>query len=104
MEILNEQIDGDEEFKKIFLNLVLDEINFAQENIKRSVEIKDFQEIKQILHKLKGSAGTVGLRNLAKVTAKWETEIDTNPDFLLLQDEINQEITIALSLINELIN
>lgn len=104
MDLLNQQIDGDEDFKKIFLNLVLDELNIAQENIKSTSEIKDFQEIKKILHKLRGSAGTVGLTNLSKVTAKWEKEIDTNPDFLLLQDEINQEITIALSLINELIN
>ncbi|RZK06551.1 MAG: response regulator, partial [Flavobacterium sp.] len=104
MDLLNQQIDGDEEFKKIFLNLVLQELNISQENINNATETKDIQETKQLLHKLRGSAGTAGLANLAKTTAKWESEIDINPDFLLLQDEISQEITIALNLINELIN
>lgn len=104
MELLNQQIDGDEEFKKIFLNLVLQELNIAQENIKNAAEIKDVQETKKILHKLRGSAGTTGLTNLAKATAKWELEIGTNQNFSLLEDEISKEITIALNLINKLIN
>lgn len=102
--LLNEQIgDDDEDFRKIFLNLVIEQLNQAAENIKKSTAEKDSAYLKLILHKLKGTAGTAGLVKLSECTANWENKADPDMDFISMEEEIIHEITTGLQLIKNLI-
>ncbi|WP_278380037.1 response regulator [Chryseobacterium arthrosphaerae] len=101
--LLNEQIgDDDENFRKTFLNLVIDELTQAEENIKKSTAEKDSASLKLILHKLKGTAGTAGLIRLTERTASWENKTDPKMDFIFMEEEIIQEIKAGLQLIKNL--
>ncbi|MCS3870676.1 PAS domain S-box-containing protein [Chryseobacterium ginsenosidimutans] len=55
MNLLSEQMGDDDDFKVIFLNLVIQELNQAKENVKSAVKEKDTEELKKILHKLRGN-------------------------------------------------
>jgi PAS domain S-box-containing protein len=102
--LLNEQIgDDDEDFRKIFLNLVIEQLNQAAENIKKSTAEKDSAHLKLILHKLKGTAGTAGLVKLSECTANWENKADPDIDLISMEEEIIHEITTGLQLIKNLI-
>ncbi|MGG7550144.1 response regulator [Chryseobacterium arthrosphaerae] len=101
--LLNEQIgDDDENFRKTFLNLVIDQLTQAEENIKKSTAEKDSAGLKLILHKLKGTAGTAGLIRLTERTASWENKTDPKMDFISMEEEIIQEIKTGLQLIKNL--
>ncbi|MDW9379152.1 response regulator [Chryseobacterium sp. JV558] len=102
--LLNEQIgDDDDDFRKVFLGLVIQQLTQAEEDIKKSAAEKDSTNLKLILHKLKGTAGTAGLLQLTKNTASWENKAEPDMDFISMEKEIIQEITIGLQLINNLI-
>lgn len=102
--LLNEQIgDDDENFRKTFLNLVIDQLAQAEENIKKSTAEKDSANLKLILHKLKGTAGTAGLLRLSERTASWENKTEPDMDFISMEKEMIREITTGLQLIKNLI-
>jgi len=103
MDMLNEQIGGDDDFKEIFLNLVINELIQTQDNIGIAVAVKDAVDAKIILHKLKGTAGTAGLFRLSECALKWEKKADENIDFSAMGKEIKEEITIGLDIIKRLI-
>lgn len=102
--LLNEQIgDDDEDFRKVFLDLVIQQLTQAEEDIKKSTAEKDSTTLKLILHKLKGTAGTAGLVKLTKNTASWENKTEPDMDFISMEKEMVQEITTGLQLIKNLI-
>lgn len=103
MDMLNEQIGDDEEFKDIFLNLVLNELIQTENNIVDTAAVQNADDVKMILHKLKGTAGTAGLFRLSDCALKWEQKADENIDFSAMEKEIKEEITIGLDLIKSLI-
>ncbi|MFY1047192.1 PAS domain S-box protein [Chryseobacterium sp. GP-SGM7] len=103
LDVLKEQIGDDEDFKKIFLNLVTKELTETKDNIVSSAALKDAVAAKMILHKLKGTAGTAGLFRLSDCALKWEKKADESLDFSDMEKEINVEITIALDIIKNLI-
>ncbi|RNA63035.1 response regulator [Chryseobacterium nematophagum] len=94
--------DGD--FRKIFLNLVLQELTNSEEKLEGAVRERNSANVKAILHKLKGTAGTAGLLKLVERTAYWESNIDENDDYSSMQAEIIGEISIGLSLIKKIKN
>ncbi|WP_379964432.1 PAS domain S-box protein [Epilithonimonas sp. UC225_85] len=100
--LLNEKT-GDDDFRNVFLKLVIQELTQAEENIKSGIKEKNTEQLKQILHKLRGTAGTAGLIKLAKETAIWESRIDENIDYTAMENEIINDITIGLKLIKDLI-
>ncbi|WP_292008948.1 response regulator [Chryseobacterium sp.] len=101
--LLNQHIgDDDEGFRKVFLNLVIQELTQAEENIRQFVKEKNTVSLKTVLHKLKGTAGTAGLFRLAEYTSDWENKIDENIDFHSIQRDVINEISIGLSLIKSL--
>jgi PAS domain S-box-containing protein len=104
MDHLNEQVGDDEEFKKMFLNLVVQELEVSRINLNAAAEGRDFEGIKKVLHKLKGTAGTAGLFRLAETAANWENQIEMNPEDSVMSAEISNGITIGLELIKKLIN
>ncbi|MGH1517877.1 response regulator [Chryseobacterium sp. JK1] len=103
MDMLNEQIGGDDEFKEIFLNLVINELTQTVNNIVGAAAVNDADSAKIILHKLKGTAGTAGLFRLSDSALKWEKKADENIDFSAMEKEIKEEITIGLDLIKNVL-
>ena len=103
MNVLKEQMGGDDDFRKIFLNLVVKELFQAQEHLKSGIKEKNTAYLKQILHKLRGTAGTAGLIKLVEQTASWESRIDDNMDYTAMENEIIHEINTGLQLIKKLI-
>jgi PAS domain S-box-containing protein len=102
--LLNEQIgDDDEDFRKVFLDLVIQQLTQAEEDIKKSTAEKDSNNLKLVLHKLKGTAGTAGLVKLTKNAASWENKAEPDMDFIDMEKEMIQEITTGLQLIKNLI-
>ncbi|MFC7346023.1 response regulator [Chryseobacterium zhengzhouense] len=103
MDMLNEQIGGDDDFKEIFLNLVINELIQTEDKINAIAAVKDTSDAKTILHKLKGTAGTAGLFSLSDCALKWEKKADDEMDFSAMEKEIKEEITIGLNIIKSLI-
>lgn len=103
MEMLKEQIGDDEDFKKIFLDLVIKELIQTKDDIGVAAAEKDAAASKMILHKLKGTAGTAGLFRLSESAIRWENSSDEDIDFREMKREISSGITIALDIIKSLI-
>ena len=101
--LLSEQMGDDDDFKVIFLNLVIQELDQAKENIKSAVKEKNTEELKKILHKLRGTAGTTGLIKLTEQTSNWEKRIEENMNYTALEQEIVHEITVGLQLLKDLV-
>ncbi|SDH72963.1 Hpt domain-containing protein, partial [Pedobacter terrae] len=104
MNILKEQMGGDDDFGKVFLNLVIKELFLAQENLKSGIKEKNTEYLKQILHKVRGTAGTAGLIKLVEQTDSWESRIEDNMDYTAMENEIIHEINTGLQLIKNLIS
>lgn len=103
IEMLEEQIGNDLEFKVFFLNLVISELKQSAEKLLHFSDIQSLDELKTYLHKLKGTAGTAGLFRLADVASIWEKNI-TPDNFQLILDEIGNEIEQSLKVMNKLTN
>lgn len=103
MKLLEQQVGDDAEFRSMFLNLVVQQIEASQKDLKSALENKDVAELKRLLHKLKGTSGTAGLFNLAETAAKWENKIDRNPDLDALRKELGTAVGTGLALIKKLI-
>jgi len=104
MNLLKEQIgDDDEDFKIMFLNLVVNELNQAENNINLAATERNEGNLKKILHKLKGTAGTAGLVKLAETVLFWESKSGQGIDFSSMQKEVGHEISIGLHLIKALL-
>ncbi|WP_312900630.1 response regulator [Chryseobacterium taichungense] len=104
IDMLNEHIgDDDEDFKAMFLNLVIQQLTQAQQNIENVAAEKNVAEARMILHKLKGTAGTAGLFRLSESALSWENKASENMDFSSMNKEIKEEITIGLDIIKSLI-
>ncbi|QBO57261.1 response regulator [Chryseobacterium salivictor] len=102
--LLNEQVGEDQEFRIMFLNLVLQELTLSQERLKNAIIEGNIDDIKKILHKLKGTSGTAGLFKLAETSANWENKIETSGDCQSLEKEMKTEIAIGLDLMKGLLN
>ncbi len=103
MKHLEQQIGDDEEFRAMFLNLVIQEAETSGQALTAACRTGNADEVKKILHKLKGTAGTAGLFSLADAAARWENTVDRNPDFNSLDSEIGEAITKGLEIIKRLI-
>ena len=102
MDILNEQI-GDEDFRDVFLDLVIQQLTEVQKTIAESAVKQDTAALKMILHKLRGTAGTAGLLRLVELTVNWEQKIHADMDFRSMENQMTNEINVALKLIENLV-
>ncbi|WP_263602849.1 response regulator [Chryseobacterium sp. PET-29] len=102
LNMLNEQIGDDEDFKEVFLNLLIQELSHAEKNIEKAAQEKDIAETRMILHKLKGTAGSAGLFKLSECALKWEKIGEDGMDFYTMSNEIHQEIKIGLDIVKDL--
>ncbi|MBW8361468.1 MAG: response regulator [Kaistella sp.] len=104
MDLLNEQVGDDAEFKNMFLNLVVKELTVSSEKITEAADRREGEEVKKLLHKLKGTAGTAGLFKLAEISAAWELKTDQNADFFGMKDEVIREIAVGITIMKGLMN
>lgn len=102
IDMLNDQIGDNDDFKEIFLNLVINELIQTENNIVTIAAEKNADDAKMILHKLKGTAGTAGLFRLSDCALKWEKKANENIDFSAMEKEIKEEIRIGLDIIKSL--
>ena len=102
--MLNEQIgDDDDDFKEMFLNLLIQELTQVEKNIEKAAQEKDIAETRMILHKLKGTGGIAGLFKLAECALKWEKMAEKELDFSAMNAEIKEEVTRGINIITNLI-
>jgi len=104
MDMLNEQIGDDAEFRNLFLNLVVQQLDQAVKDIKIAQDADNGSDMGVILHKLKGTAGTAGLFRLAEYARDWEIKLSKNSDFTSLYGEISEEIRVGSEIIKGLIH
>lgn len=104
MDALKEQIGDDTSFKSFFLDLVIKEVEQAWGQLQNVSQTGDIAHMKVILHKLRGTASTAGLKKLNRLTSDLEKELSSNNPQLTLIDEIEKEIKIGLHLIMNLLN
>jgi CheY-like chemotaxis protein len=102
IKLFNEQVGDDDDFRKMFVNLVIQELSIAEKHIENMVTLQDSAETKKILHKLKGTAGTAGLFQLAKCAASWENNIIESNNFNKMAADLRQEISLGLDLMKRM--
>ncbi|MFN4365649.1 response regulator [Chryseobacterium hispalense] len=102
--MLNEQIgDDDDDFKEMFLNLLIQELTQVEENVAKAAAEKNIAETRMILHKLKGTGGIAGLFRLSECALKWEKKAEDDMDFSAMNEEIKGEVKIGIDIIKNLI-
>ena len=102
MDMLNEYIGDDEDFKKMFLGLVVQELKLAEQNIENVVAERNIEEARRLLHKLKGTAGTAGLYKLSDCALNWEKIAEDDFDFFAMSKEITEKISVGLEIIQNI--
>ncbi|WP_374445284.1 response regulator [Epilithonimonas sp.] len=103
MDVLNEQTGEDKDFRTMFLNLLIQQLNQAEQDIDNAAKMRNAAEVAVILHKLRGTAGIAGLFKLSELTLKWEKQADGNMDFDAMNHDIKKEILTGLNIIKNLI-
>ncbi len=72
MQVIEESTDADPDFKQVFLDLVLQELQSQGEQLKMAYEQGDLTVIKRLLHKLRGTSSTSGLVELNRLVLELE--------------------------------
>ncbi|WP_400263426.1 response regulator [Sphingobacterium sp. SG20118] len=99
---LTEQIGDDPGFKSYFLDLVITEVTQTLNRLKNARSTDNIEDMRIILHKLRGTTSTSGLVRLAKLTTVLEKQLVSIALSKNLLDEIEREIEIGLQLITKL--
>jgi len=100
--MIAEQIGDDPEFKDFFINLVIQELTHAKEEMQNIIAGYDSSTAKGFLHKLKGTSGTSGLVKLTERAAFWELQVDANPDLYKMHQEVTNEINKGIHIFRQM--
>ncbi|WP_293889096.1 MULTISPECIES: response regulator [unclassified Sphingobacterium] len=104
MRRLDEQAGDDPAFLAFFLDLVVREITGARKQLQVAIHASDIVHVKELLHKLRGTASTAGLVKLAEMTKELETSFTIETDLATAFIAIEQEMDIGLELITKILN
>lgn len=96
--VFNEQVGDNEEFKSLFINLVLKELTTAKEKIKNAMKTKDQLQLKKLLHKLKGTAASAGLYQLAEYASDCENSYQDHESNSQIHAAIDLKIDTAMQI------
>ena len=99
--VLQQHYGDDEDFKAYFLNLLSSELVEARTNLLQ--QATDKESVARLLHKLRGTASTVGLHILASTVARVEQMLKDDLDFTSGVQSVDAEIEKAMNLINNVI-
>lgn len=104
IDTLNQNFVGDDEFKSFFMDLVIKEFNNTIGLLELSQKENNTANLKNILHKLRGSASTIGMNKLAEKSAHYEKLIEENAidDHTIVYDDIKAEIEKSLEILEDL--
>ncbi|WP_257621618.1 response regulator [Chryseobacterium sp. NKUCC03_KSP] len=103
IDMLKEQTGNDPDFENIFLGLFIQELVSSEKDVKKATTERDIEEIRLILHKLKGTAASAGFFKLSECALKWEMVRDNEIDFFVMQSDIQHEIKMGLEIAKGLI-
>ncbi|TJZ61473.1 response regulator [Sphingobacterium olei] len=103
IQALELQVGDDAEFRVFFLELVVKELKDVEINLKQSKDDRDLSRINEVLHKLRGTASTAGLIELARLTSKLENNLSSDTDLEIALIDIEQEIGLGINLITKLL-
>lgn len=103
---LNQNFVGDEEFKSYFMDLIVKELNSTITQIKTCQAEENRENLKGILHKLRGSASTIGMIKLAQKSLHYEKQLEENAqnDNSSAYQDIIAEIKKSLAILENLKN
>ncbi|WP_341831320.1 PAS domain S-box protein [Sphingobacterium thalpophilum] len=93
---------GDDDFKIFFMDLIVTELNKTIETLKDCEKDNNVEELRHILHKLKGSASTIGMNKLANKVSKYEDLILLNTLKDVDYNDIITEINTSLKKLEDL--
>lgn len=102
MDVMDQATDGDPEFKQQFIGLILNELHEQAAHLNAQVKKKDAEEIKRLLHKLKGTSSSAGLSELNRLTAALESKFLQGEEDYAALPAIQKEIDLLITLFKAL--
>jgi len=90
MDSLMERIIDDKELAIELLNIFIEEIPQMIDDIQGAIEKGDMKVVKEIAHKMKGSAGNLSAEEIRKVALNFE-KVSNYDEYVILLQEIKKE-------------
>ena len=103
LEFLEQHFNGDKDFKLFFLNLAITEMQKAIEQLEEYENDNTSVDLKQFLHKLKGTVSSIGLLKVAKSVAEAESITSNESEVYGLLDKVKEELIKGVKIIENLI-
>ncbi|WP_034691058.1 response regulator [Kaistella palustris] len=103
-QLFQEQVGDDADFKALFIDLVLQEMNQAEEKIMKATAENDTAELKRVLHKLRGTAGTAGLFQLTRLATACENNLDPQQPEPGMIARVCGEIRTGVAIMKQMLN
>lgn len=104
IQVIEEHFGEDEEFKKYFLNLIVEELESAGKNLLQAYLDRETTNLNMVLHKLKGTSSSVGLKKLADEVTKLEKSSMNGMDLDQGMNSVELEIEKAKNIITNLLS
>ena len=104
LNVLTQHFGDDHDFKIVFLNLAIKELINARQFIELYRENNVNHDIKEFLHKLKGTVSTIGFMNLAQDISHIENKLETNLNIKISLEDIDNQLERALLQINNILD
>lgn len=103
-DMLNEQVGDDEDFKVYFHELIIQEFLKSKEELTNTNQRLNNLQIKSYLHKLKGTAATIGFYQLAQIANDFEFKELNDEQYANMVKLVTENIDVAIKIIEELNN
>ena len=103
-QFFEKQVGEDPDFQLAFINLVIQELKSALQQIKAAEQSGNASDLSKLLHKLKGTAGTAGFFKLEETAGNWEHALHKGlqtQNFLITLEE---QMSTAFRFMNNLLN
>ncbi|WP_149914555.1 PAS domain S-box protein [Sphingobacterium cavernae] len=102
IDTLNQNFNGDDDFKSFFMDLAIKELNNTISILISAKDLVNPEELKKILHKLKGTASTIGMTTLVSKINKHENILINNNFDENVYEEIITEINKSLAILKDI--
>ncbi len=89
LKYLKELADGNMDFEKEMISMFLTQVPQNFENLKRSLESKNWDEVKKMAHKMKPNFGIIGVKSLTEVFQFIELNASTQSNLTEVSEKIN---------------
>ena len=102
LDYLNLMTDGDDDMKKVMLDMLFEELPTEMEKINALVASQDWEELKQVTHKMKSTLSFIGNDLLTESNreveyiAKTQTNVYKLPELLAILNKFTPKVLIEL--------